>query len=290
MSNTIIRVGGVPEHFNMPWHEAIEQGKFREKGLEVRWTDFPGGTGAMNKALRENEIDVAVILTEGFIADVIKGNPASILGFYVVSPLRWGIHVPAKSDIKEVEDIKDRVYAISRPGSGSHLMAFVDADKRKWDASALTFKEVGNLNGAREALKTGAAEVFFWEKFTTKPYVDNGEFRIVGERPTPWPCFVLAARNAFIEDKLEEIRSLLSVLREQCKVFMQDSDNVSKIAKRYSLRKEDVETWIAGTEWATGPQVSLNTLSEVMKTLKKLQVVEEVVPPEQLCSVACRMV
>jgi sulfonate transport system substrate-binding protein len=29
--------------------------------------------------------------------------------------------------------------------------------------------------------------------------VDSGEFKQIGECRTPWPCFVLAASNEFIE-------------------------------------------------------------------------------------------
>jgi sulfonate transport system substrate-binding protein len=42
-----LRVGGVPEHFNLPWHLAIERGLFTKNGVEVEWTDIPNGTGAM---------------------------------------------------------------------------------------------------------------------------------------------------------------------------------------------------------------------------------------------------
>lgn len=52
-----IRIGGVPEHFNLPWHLALEEGLFLKAGVSVEWIDFPEGTGAMNKALRAKEID-----------------------------------------------------------------------------------------------------------------------------------------------------------------------------------------------------------------------------------------
>ena len=47
-----IRIGGVPEHFNLPWHLAIEDGMFAHHGIDLEWIMFPEGTGAMNKALR----------------------------------------------------------------------------------------------------------------------------------------------------------------------------------------------------------------------------------------------
>ena len=42
--------------------------------------------------------------------------------------LRWGIHVAKDSPIQTLEDLKGKKYAISRPKSGSHLMAYVNAD------------------------------------------------------------------------------------------------------------------------------------------------------------------
>jgi len=81
----VIRVGGVPEHFNAPWHTAAAQGHFDAAGFEVEWTDFPGGTGAMTNALRAGEIDIALALTEGLVADLhLRETTAyKLLGTYV---------------------------------------------------------------------------------------------------------------------------------------------------------------------------------------------------------------
>ena len=38
-----IRVGGVPEHFNAPWHIAKSRGLFEKAGVDFVWKDFPGG-------------------------------------------------------------------------------------------------------------------------------------------------------------------------------------------------------------------------------------------------------
>jgi ABC-type nitrate/sulfonate/bicarbonate transport system substrate-binding protein len=32
-----IRVGGVPEHFNLPWHLALENGLFESENINVEW-------------------------------------------------------------------------------------------------------------------------------------------------------------------------------------------------------------------------------------------------------------
>lgn len=36
-----VRIVGVPEHFNFPWHLAIDEGAFEERGIDLKWTDVP---------------------------------------------------------------------------------------------------------------------------------------------------------------------------------------------------------------------------------------------------------
>ena len=64
MIPTQIRIGGVPEHFNFPWHMCIENSEFNEAGIDLQWTNVPEGTGKMCQMLRDNETDIAIILTE----------------------------------------------------------------------------------------------------------------------------------------------------------------------------------------------------------------------------------
>src|SRR5690606_6810819 len=117
-----IRIGGVPEHYNLPIHLAIESGAFSKRGIDLQWTDFGGGTGQMTKALREKEVDVCILLTEGIVADIINGNPSKIISEYVLTPLTWGVHTGINNSLQNYHEIYTKQYAISRFGSGSHLM------------------------------------------------------------------------------------------------------------------------------------------------------------------------
>ena len=131
------QIGGVPEHFNLPWYLTLSAKEYTKEGINLRWKDYPSGTGAMCKALREKEIDMAVILTEGIVRDIIKGNDCKIVQVFVKSPLIWGIHVAESSDYENIEDLKGKTAAISRYGSGSHLMAYVNAENQNWDTTMI---------------------------------------------------------------------------------------------------------------------------------------------------------
>ena len=277
------QVGGVPEHFNLPWHLAIEAGKFAEKGIDVQWTDYGGGTGAMMKDLREKNIDIAVILTEGIVADITKGNDCKIVQFYVNSPLRWGIHVAADSPYQSVADLQGTKTAISRFGSGSHLMSYVNADQEGWDLKKLSFEVVKNLDGGRKALSTGEADYFLWEKFTTKPFVDNGEFRSIGECPTPWPPFVIAVRNDILLCHFEKVKALLDTINASCKAFMQHENAVQLVAQRYQLKEEDVKLWFAETEWTCHSRLDQEHINKVQERLIDLEIINRKASFPELC-------
>ena len=141
-----INIGGVPEHFNLAWYLGLKHGEYKDAGINLRWKDYFGGTGAMCKGLRDGDIDMAVILTEGIIKDIIAGNKSKIVQVFVQSPLIWGIHVANNSTYKTVDDLKGTKAAISRYGSGSHLMAYVNAEHHNWDLEKdLNFDEKGTL-------------------------------------------------------------------------------------------------------------------------------------------------
>ncbi|MCH9660347.1 MAG: ABC transporter substrate-binding protein [Bacteroidetes bacterium] len=268
-------IGGVPEHFNLPWYLTLRDKEYQEKDINLRWKDFHGGTGQMCKALRDKEIDMAVILTEGIIRDIINGNACKIVQVFVKSPLIWGIHVANNSSYKEISDLKGTAAAISRYGSGSHLMAFVNAENHDWDTEKdLDFEVIKNLDGALDGLPKGKGDYFMWEKFTTKPYVDNGTFRLVGECPTPWPCFVIAVRNDVLEQDMDSVKTILDIINATTLEFKNIPSIDKMISNRYDQQLEDVQEWLSLTAWSQ-KNLSAAQVNKVQKQLLQLDLIDE---------------
>ena len=268
-------IGGVPEHFNLPWYIALRDKKFNEKGINLRWKDYPGGTGQMCRALREKEIDMAVILTEGMVRDIINGNESKIIQVFVKSPLLWGIHVAAKSVYKKIKDLEHATIAISRLGSGSHLMAIVNANNQGWDVSKLKFKVVDSLQGGIDALNNCDADYFMWEHFTTKPLVDSGIFRRVGDCPTPWPCFVIAVRNEVLENNFHEVKKVLEIINTETKNFKEIKNLDKTLANRYEQQLEDIQEWLKITEWNGGKPITKNLITRIQNKMIKFNVIDK---------------
>ncbi|MCL9804508.1 substrate-binding domain-containing protein [Flavobacterium amniphilum] len=268
-----VRIAGVPEHFNLPWHLCIENGEFDQVGIDLQWTDVPEGTGKMCQMLRKNETDIAVILTEGIIKDISAGNESSIVQVYVQSPLIWGIHVDAKSDYNKLSDLENKKGAISRLGSGSHLMSFVNAQNQNWDTNNLQFEIVNTIDGAVEALSEGKADYFMWERFMTKPLVDIGTFRRVADCPTPWPCFVIVVRNEFLKNNESSIELILEIINSTTSEFKMIPSIDRTLASRYHQKPEDIQEWLKLTRWSQ-KQLDQITFQKVQEQLFALNLIE----------------
>jgi ABC-type nitrate/sulfonate/bicarbonate transport system substrate-binding protein len=271
---TTIKIAGVPEHFNLPWHLAIENGDFEKENIDLQWTDVPEGTGKMCQMLRDGETDIAVILTEGIVKDIISGNPSKIVQVYVESPLIWGIHVAANSNYKTLADLENKKVAISRLGSGSQLMAYVNAKNQGWKTDNLQFEVINTIDGAVEALTKGTADYFMWERFMTKPLVDKGVFRRIDDCPTPWPCFVIAVREEVLENNPTIISKILEIINQTTEEF-KDIPSIDKtLASNYDQKIEDIQEWLSLTQWSQKP-LSAEMLNKVQNQLFQLKIIEK---------------
>lgn len=277
-----LMVGGVPEHFNFPWQWAQHENRFLQKNIDFHWKDYPKGTGDLSKALRKKELDVAVILTEGIVRDIVNGNPSKIVQTYVESPLIWGIHVAKNSSFYNVKDLKGTRAAISRFGSGSHLMAYVNAEKHQWNPEIdLKFEVVNDLHGALKSLPKEESDYFMWEKFMTKPFVDNGIFRLIGETPTPWPSFVIAVRNDVLESGEIWIRSLLEIINSVTFEFKKHHKIDEYIAMQFQQKPEDVRKWLSITKWSQN-QLNAEEVVDIQNKLFDLNLIENTLTPEEI--------
>jgi sulfonate transport system substrate-binding protein len=146
----------------------------------------------MLAGLRDKSYDVIIALTECLITEIEKADGVRLLANYVTSPLVWGVSVAPDSEASSLADLEGANFAISRYGSGSHVMAFVMAKQLGWSTPP-TFTVCNNFATMREKINAGECTACMWERFTTKPFVDSGELKAVDGVPTPWPCFTSAA-------------------------------------------------------------------------------------------------
>lgn len=195
-----------------------------------------------------------------------------LVGTYVDSPLCWAISVGAKSNINGASDLKGKRVGVSRIGSGSYVMSYVLADQHGWleSSSKSPFEVVplGDFAALRNGVNDGdKADFFMWEHFTTKKYYDNGELKRVGDIYTPWPSWMIAARDA--KDKKLEV--LAEKLNKGVLYFREHKDeSVEHITSTMEYSKEDAEAWMKTVDFSDNvrgvdPGVVEKTISILQK-------------------------
>ena len=298
-SPTPIRIGYVPEHYLLPLHLAHRASKFPAPGVQL--IPFPSGTGHMITSLRGDEIDLAVGLTEGWVAGLLSSEGKkgySIVGSWVQNPLRWAIVTGRnREDISSVNDLQGhgRV-GISRMGSGSHIMAFVLAREQGWSASStapetkksLVLVPLGPFKDLRDGVagkdgEPAAADFFMWEHFTTKPYFhgEDTPLKKIGEIYTPWPSWhVVASSKTFPEPKSDgRLKGVFEALDEGVKEFNDRPEKAIQLLEtgelgcRYTI--EDAKEWLKSAKFAKNTRgVDTSVMESVIKVLQGAGVVD----------------
>lgn len=279
----MIKIGGVPEHFNLPILMAIEKDEFQKHGVDLQWTYYPGGTGAMTKALADGELDLAILLTEGFVSAAHKGLSARIVKVYIESPLVWGIHSGAASRTNSIYDATHKKYAISRFGSGSHLMAMIHAEQRGEKIEDKDFVVINSLEGAVESLVKKETQVFYWEKMMTKKHVESGELKLIGEFSAPWSSFLIVATDKALAEKKEEIYKALNIINMESADFKNNIYAPIELQKRFQMSSKDISSWMGATVWNTDFSIRRKGLENAVEALSKISEDEINIDINSLC-------
>ena len=272
----VLRVGGVEEPFNLPWLLAFEDDAFDHLDIEVTFTNYAGGTGALVTALEERFIDLATVLTEGGVTAIGRDSKIRLHSAFVTSPLRWAVHISGKAAQESVDELKGKKFAISRYGSGSELMAYELAGQQGWTLKDSQFVVVGGLDGAVEALPKRKAHIFLWERFVTAPLVKKGVFKRVGELPTPWPSFYTAARPGLLDGDRALVDEIISIVLGYAARLAEDPEAaIEMIVDRYGMAKRDARTWMNEIEWPSAPGVDEAVLTQVAERMHELGRIDE---------------
>ncbi|KAK9238720.1 hypothetical protein V1525DRAFT_400348 [Lipomyces kononenkoae] len=251
-----LKVGYVPEHFSTPLFFAQSEGYYKDVGLSPEFKPFPTGTGDMIKALKENEINLAVGLTEGWVAGLGNAKAAyKIVGTYVQSPLRWAISTGHnRQDIQSIAQLQGKRFGVSRIGSGSYVMAFVLAREQGWPGNPpVSFNVLGTFKNLRAAVRDDEADAFMWEYFTSKKYYDNRDIKYIGSIYTPWPSWTITAANSLLDTELatKTIGKFFSAVNKGIQHFGKYPEKaVDYISTNLDYTADDAREWIKTVKFA----------------------------------------
>ncbi|SCV74749.1 BQ2448_7778 [Microbotryum intermedium] len=273
----------VPEHFSSPLLQLAAQ----DPSIEL--VSCPSGTGQIMSALKEDQIDLAIALTEALTAGIVhKKAEYKIVGTYVTSPLNWAVAVGKESKYQTLADLKGEKIGISRIGrsvwgnwsksffggtrsdperedrlsinsfprrcricSGMALQqGWVDADGQ---VEPIQFEVLDTFKNLRDGVNSGQAAAFMWEHFTTKSYLS--ELRFISHVPTPWASWMIVASSKTLSSTTQKdhLSSFLQDLTKSVEDFDSESSRRDKskefVMKQFGYPEVDVVSWLEGVSY-----------------------------------------
>lgn len=247
---TTLNVAYIPEHFSTPLFFAEKHGFYND--IKINFVPVIEGTGRLINLLNSGEVDIAIGLTEGFVADIAKGNEEyKLIDTYVNSPLCWAISTGINRDeISSKSSLDGKTIGVSRIGSGSYIMSFVLALQNPDFKSKFEFKPLDNFKNLRAAVNSGEADAFMWEYFTSKRYYDNKEIKQVGDIYTPWPSWVVTANKKLVLGKPELIKQFIKGVNQGIAHFQKNPEEaITWISENLDYTKEDAKEWLPTVEF-----------------------------------------
>jgi NitT/TauT family transport system substrate-binding protein len=213
-----LAVGGKPALFYLPLTVVERLGLFREQGLEVEISDFPGGARAL-QALIGGSADVVTGSFDHTIQMQAKSQP--VVG--IVQLGRFPGYVLAvlaakAQTYREPKDLKGMKIGITAPGSGTHFMAqyfMVRNGLRPDDAS---FVGVGASASAVAAAKRGEIDAIVNVDPVIALLESQGLIKVIADTRTedgtrnifggPYPAATLYAQPAFVAKNPRTMQAL----------------------------------------------------------------------------------
>ncbi|KAF9565413.1 periplasmic binding protein-like II [Agrocybe pediades] len=269
-----LRIGYVREHFSSPLLQFAD----KDAGQTFTLVECPSGTGQLISRLSNDEIDVAIALTDPLISGIANGSKAyKLVGSFVSTPLNWAVVTGTESKYKSFSDLKGTTIGISRYGSGSYTMAYVMALQQGWPVDDLKFQVNNDIRGLINSVSDGSTSAFMWEWFTTKPFVDGGEARFIGSVPTPWPSWLIAAHPERASS--EAVSSFLTGLTAYVNAFNSEESrktaNVPFIEQKFGYPKEDIEAWLKTVSYPQDcSEIPTNVITDTLSVLERAGVVK----------------
>src|SRR5438128_2214206 len=222
LSRVRLAVGGKPALFYLPLTVTERLGYFRDAGLDVEISDFPGGARAL-QALIGGSADVVTGAFDHTIQMQAKNKPiVAMVQLGQFPGYVLGVLTAKAQTYRSPVDLKGMKIGVTAPGSSTHFMVqhlMVTHGLKRDDAS---FVGIGASASAVAAVQRGEIDAIVNVDPVINLLESQGLIKVVADTRTlagtrevfggAYPAAVLYAPRAFIAEKPRTTQALVNAL------------------------------------------------------------------------------
>ena len=285
-----IAVGGKAALYYLPLTIAEQQGYFKEEGLNVKISDFAGGSQAL-QAVVGGSADVVSGAYEHTIN--MQSKKQSMIAFVQMGRLPQisvGISKAKAANYKSLKDLKGMKIGVSAPGSSTNLLFNMLIAKEGLKPSDVAIIGVGTGSGGVAAMKSGQIDAISnTDPIMTKLELD-GDIKIIADWRTvkgtvatfggELPAASLYASTKFVKENPRTVQALTNAIVRADKWLAKASatDVIKVVPPAYLLGDSALYLFaydkvkeafsVDGTISAAGAKATLNILAASNPAIK----------------------
>jgi len=242
-----IAVGGKNLFYYLPLTIAERLGYFKDEGLDVEISDFPGGAKAL-QALVGGSADVVSGAYEHTINMQAKGQNIQAFVLQGRAPqIVLAYSTKNMPNYQSIADLKGKKIGVTAPGSSTSMMASYVLAKAGIKPSEVSFIGIGAGPGAVAAMRSGQLDAICNLDPVITMLQEKNDIKIISDTRTlkdtksvyggNMPAAVLYAQSSFIEKNPNTTQALTNAIVRALKWLNQagPSDIVKTVPENYLL-------------------------------------------------------
>jgi NitT/TauT family transport system substrate-binding protein len=222
-----------PSIHNIFLHVAYERGLFRANGINVtELIQLRGGPLAM-QAIASGRVDVAPADPEGLLAAVVNGYPVRAVS---APGARLSYMVAVRKEIESIADLRDKPFAISRPGAISQYLMFPLLDSAGVPRNSVQWFGVGGGYERMLALLTDRVKGALLNVDFAMEAVNDHNIRIIksmAEILPEYPVELLVLRNDMLDKNPDAATAITTTIIQACRYIVKNKPGTIEVAHKY---------------------------------------------------------
>jgi NitT/TauT family transport system substrate-binding protein len=214
---------------------ALENGFFRDEGLDVEIIPYPGAVTAVRALLSR---DAEIVMTGGDTAFLARASGAPIK--IISSPVAKGTDsMVAAKGVESIKDLAGKQYAIANPGDTSHVTAKILAERNGVDPNSIDFVAIGGPADRARALLSGRVQASTMTILILQPIldaIDSGDVKVLTTLAKEFPDLPLAynvTRDDLAKDQGPMLTKFLEAEIKGYRWAAQNPEAAATIAEKY---------------------------------------------------------
>lgn len=271
---------------------ALQNGYFKDEGLDVKVTPLPGATTAIRSMLSGEQ---QIVNTGGDTAFLSWQNGAPIK--VIDSPIAKGTDVLiARSGIKSVADLAGKRFAISDPGSTGEVLGKLLLKRNGVDPGSVQFVALGSPADRIRAMLAGQVDATAATILVLEPVlkaVQEGKVNVLTSFAKEFPDIPLSYNITTDRMIQQNPDVLVRFLRAEIRGYRWAQDNpdaAAKIAVKY-IKETSLQVLTQGTKgmsdlgvYGVDGGITQDGITKTQKALQELGTLKETAKPTDVAN------